>query len=130
VVGDASCPDGVTASCDDSCPFAANPGQADTGGVQSPANPDAVVPDGRGDACQCGDVNGDGKVRGNDVVLIRRFLIGLPVPASFDARRCNVTGEAGNESSRCAISDATVIRRTLLGLAPGIQPGICQPVQP
>jgi hypothetical protein len=130
VAGDHPCANGVTAGCDDNCPRHANPNQVDTGSAGTPGNPGGTGPDGRGDACQCGDVNGDGKVLGNDVALIRRFLLQLSVPVGFDVRRCNVAGEPGNEVSRCGVNDATVIRRAALGLGPGIQQASCDPVQP
>jgi hypothetical protein len=120
--------DGIVAG--DNCPFLGNPGQADGGSVASPANPSGAGPDGRGDACQCGDVSGDGKVLGNDATLIRRFLLGLPVPGSFRLAQCNVAGPAGSSADRCLGNDATVIRRALLGLGPGVGPLACDPLVP
>jgi hypothetical protein len=73
VVGDASCPDGVTAGCDDSCPFIANSGQTDTGGVQSDADGDGI-----GNACECGDMDENGLVNTLDARLIQRFSVGAP----------------------------------------------------
>ena len=53
VLGDGLCAPGSSVGCDDNCPAVANLGQADAGGLQGP------VPDGDGDACQCGDASGD-----------------------------------------------------------------------
>jgi hypothetical protein len=131
--------DGV-ADASDNCPAIPNgPAQAavagvgnqtDSGGVGSPADPNGAGADGRGDACQCGDVNGDGKVLGNDATLIRRFLLNLSVPASFRVSHCNVAGVAGSTLAECQGNDATVIRRALLGLGPGVAPGLCVPAGP
>jgi hypothetical protein len=126
--------DGV-ADPEDNCPTVPNGpaqagvagigNQADSGGVASPADPNGATVDGRGDACQCGDVSGDGKVLGNDATLIRRRLLNLSVPASFRVSHCNVAGAAGSTLAECQGNDATVIRRALLGLGPGLAAGLC-----
>jgi hypothetical protein len=121
--------DGVGDVCDN-CLSVANPDQMDSGGVGSPSDPQGSVPDGRGNACQCGDVNGDGRVLGNDVTLIRRFLLNLSVPSSLRISHCNVAGPAGSAVTQCQGNDTTVIRRVLLGLGPGIVPDNCLPSQP
>lgn len=71
---------GVANGADD-CPFVANSDQSDAGGVgtDSPAN-------GRGDACECGDVSGDGRVTIADATLIQRSLLSPPT-ASIASRR-------------------------------------------
>jgi hypothetical protein len=83
-LGDALCAPGMSLSCDDNCPALANPGQEngdpdDFGdacdncdGVENPDQLDSggllgPVPDGLGDACQCGDANGDGLVNAADI---------------------------------------------------------------
>jgi hypothetical protein len=131
--------DGVP-DAEDNCPGVPNGGaqagvagvgnQADSGGVASPADPNGAAADGRGDACQCGDVSGDGRVLGNDATLIRRRLLNLSVPASFRVSHCNVAGAAGSTLAECQGNDATVIRRALLGLGPGVAPGLCVPEGP
>ncbi len=98
--------DGV-ADPDDNCPVTANADQADSGGL------DTNIGDGIGDACQCGDINGDGKISNSDAVLIQRYLLGLPSP--FDPDFCDVTGDGS-----CTNSDSVVIQRALLGLPPGL----------
>lgn len=35
-------------------------------------------PDGIGDVCQCGDMNGDGRVNNTDKIIMSRFIGGLP----------------------------------------------------
>jgi hypothetical protein len=121
----ASCVGGPGMSCNDNCPSVFNMGQEDTGTVASPVNPTGGGGDGAGDACQCGDVSGDARVLGNDATLIRRFLLALPVPASFRLEQCNVTSTPGNAPARCEGNDATVIRRALLGLSPGAMVNNC-----
>lgn len=72
LAGDATCIGGATTGCDDNCVFGANPLQEDVGGQLG------AVPDGNGDARQCGDMNGDGKVNNTDKIIISRFIGGLP----------------------------------------------------
>ena len=95
--------DGV-ADADDNCPYAANPDQTDTGGVGPLAAADGI-----GDACQCGDVNGDGRVTGTDAVVIRRAFLVPPKATMTKPDLCDVGATAG-----CTQSDAVVIRRALL----------------
>lgn len=104
-VGAAADPDrdGV-ASVVDNCPFAANPDQADSGGVGAGSTPDAV-----GDACQCGDVSGDGRVTIADAVLISRALLVPPTVDLPHPDRCDVGGSAA-----CTNADAILLRRALL----------------
>lgn len=88
----------------DNCAFAANADQGDTGGVGVGSPPDGI-----GNACQCGDLNGDGRVSIGDAVVLQRSLLQPPTatPARLDL--CDVGGSAG-----CSIADATLIRRALL----------------
>lgn len=99
--------DGVKDSADN-CPKTPNANQADRGGVNSSS------PDGIGDACQCGDVSGDGKITNTDSVLIKRYLLGLQ--PNFRSNFCDVSGD-----STCTNTDATVIERAVLGLPPGLK---------
>lgn len=104
----------------DGCPRRPDPAQSDRGGVASPTNPAGDAPDGIGDACQCGDVNSDGRVTGVDATLIARSLLGLPPfpsPGALPAPdRCDVGGAAG-----CDSTDAVLIRRATLGLTPSLR---------
>jgi hypothetical protein len=101
------CTGGETTDCKDNCKFKFNPHQEDTGGVGTSAA------DGIGNACQCGDVTGDGVTNGTDATFIERSALGLHVaiigwPPSV---LCDVTGDG-----QCNGTDATFIRRAALGL--------------
>src|SRR5262249_2661074 len=52
----------------DNCPYVANPSQSDVGGIKT------APPDGIGDACQCGEVNNDGRITAADLSAIRAGL--------------------------------------------------------
>jgi len=88
----------------DNCPFIPNADQVDRGGVGSNSDPDGI-----GDACQCGDVNGSGRVTLSDATLVLRALLVPPAATLAKPELCNVVGSAA-----CTSSDAAVIRRALL----------------
>ena len=99
----------------DNCATTPNPGQEDAGGVGSGSPPDAI-----GDACQCGDVDGDGFVTGLDGTLVTRAALQLqPFPGGVadlaHSEKCDVGGTAG-----CSGLDGTLIKRASLGLPPGV----------
>ena len=101
----------------DNCPYTANAGQADVGGVGS-----GSIPDGIGDACQCGDVNDDGFVTGLDGTLATRASLNLAPfpngPVDLAApQKCDVSGD-----SLCTGLDGTFMKRASLGLPPALQP--------
>jgi hypothetical protein len=101
--------DGV-ADAVDNCLRVANAGQQDTGGVGagSPA-------DGIGDACQCGDVNGDGRVTAADAVVITRAQLTPPTATITRPELCDVGAGTPNPGTLdCSLPDAVVIRRALL----------------
>ena len=103
----------------DNCPYEPNPTQTDSGGINT------AVPDGIGDACQCGDTNNDGKVTSTDSTVLKRALLGLSPYFSIAAmlpglNKCNVGTTVVPGVAGCTTSDATVISRALLGLTPGI----------
>ena len=99
--------DGI-ANAADNCPYAANPGQQDSGGVNS------NTPNGVGDACECGDVSGNGKVNGQDANAIKRHGLGLdPNPQYIAACNCDVSGNGS-----CDGQDASAVSRAALGLSP------------
>ena len=96
--------DGISPDSDN-CPFVANPAQQDNGGVASSA------PDGIGDACQCGDVSGNGIVNGQDANAIQRHGIGAtPNPLFAVPGNCDVTGNGA-----CNGQDANAVKRAALG---------------
>jgi len=99
--------DGINDSLDN-CPATSNANQNDSGGI------DTNSPDGIGDACQCGDISGDGRVTNTDSVLMKRHLLGLP--SNFNAEFCDVNGDG-----QCTNTDAVLIQRSLLGLPPGLR---------
>jgi hypothetical protein len=104
----------------DNCPFAFNPEQTDSGGTGM-----GNLPDGIGDACQCGDVGGDGIVTIADIALLERHLVGLP-PGLASPEKCNVVGEPGGGDSTCRINDLTIMRRAIAGLRSKVRQ-ICGP---
>jgi hypothetical protein len=101
----------------DVCPVEANASQTDSGGLGT------ATPDGIGNACQCGDTSGDGRIDATDTSTLRAFLAGsvasLPAP-----EKCNVGGSAG-----CDLVDAVRLRRALAGAASGIS-HVCAPFLP
>jgi para-nitrobenzyl esterase len=114
--------DGVGDLCDN-CPVTPNPDQADSGGVGSLFQRDFFgrLPDGIGDACQCGDVTNDGQVNFFDARRIR-FQRWLPLAAP---EKCDVFGSW----NRCNNWDAYAIMRALFERGPGVQQ-ICPAAQP
>ena len=93
--------------CDtgDLCPYASDPGQEDTGGTGGD------LPDGIGDACQCGDVTDDGRITLTDFVQIRQFVASggtaLPSP-SFVPDKCDVSGD-----QQCSLADFAFVRKAV-----------------
>jgi subtilisin family serine protease len=105
---------------DDNCRYIAND-QSDTGGVSSSG------PDGIGDACQCGDVDGNGTVNDLDRQALRAHRgSGIPLP---EPALCNVRGPADGGATDCDLLDLVVLSRALLGLEPGIGQ-VCSPALP
>jgi hypothetical protein len=100
--------------CDpmDRCTFTPDPQQADSGGLATSGDPMGSQPDGIGDACQCGDVNKDGRVNPIDVDLIREMLLGnatLPAPT-----KCSVAGPASGFPGDCDVDDVADLRLAFL----------------
>lgn len=104
----------------DNCPSFANPGQSDAGGVGVGSSPDGI-----GDACQCGDVSGDGRVTIADATIMQRSLLLPPTATPAFPDRCDVGGSAG-----CTLVDAVVIRRALLLPATAVITQQCVPAAP
>lgn len=97
----------------DNCPFVGNAGQANSGRVATPADPTGTTPDTIGDACQCGEVTGDGIVDGDDWVAIREYLAGGTTPIPI--QRCSVSGEES-----CDLKDLAILVRARAGRGPGV----------
>ncbi|HTO53308.1 MAG TPA: hypothetical protein VMR50_07975 [Myxococcota bacterium] len=115
--------DGVIGAADN-CPFVANSDQSDVGGIGAAAGPDGI-----GDVCQCGEVDGDGRVAPSDLAQIRRGLAASDLVAFPE--RCNVIGAvdptllASGMRRDCDIADVVVIARALATLGPGVSQ-VCQ----
>jgi hypothetical protein len=97
--------------CDDvdNCKYQWNPGQEDAGFVG------IDPPNGRGDACECGDVTGDGKLSLADFVGIRRVVAAgatsVVAPANAaNIAKCDVSGD-----SKCTLVDFVFVRRAVAG---------------
>ncbi len=89
----------------DNCPFAPNADQRDSGGLGgAPA-------DGIGDACQCGDVTGDGVVSVLDA--LRLLGVRSRPPAPLPTATCDVDGDG-----MCGRDDANAVLRALLRRQP------------
>jgi cysteine-rich repeat protein len=97
----------------DNCPYTANLDQKDSGGINT------TTPDGIGDACQCGDVSGDGIVNTADSTVLARSLVGqspyFSVGAMPGAAKCDLNGDGV-----CSTVDLSILKRGLVGLSPGI----------
>lgn len=103
----------------DNCPFAANADQSDDGGF------DSTTPNGRGNACECGDANGSGRVfpasttetdAGGaaltpDVQRIREYLVGMHPGDPTIPDLCSVRGD-----TTCDAADVVALDRALEGL--------------
>lgn len=100
----------------DNCPFAFNPSQTDQGGSVGAA------PDGIGDACQCGDIDGNGRVTKADVALLRRVLIPDDRATTTRPELCDITG-----SPVCDGADAAALQEKIAAGQP--VPQTCEAAQ-
>jgi len=137
--------DEISNDCDN-CPVYANFPQLDGGGLEA-AGQSPPPFDGVGDACQCGDALGDGKVRpattpstptDGDVLELQWVLAGKwdlldPDPqvaaamAQAALERCGVSGEAtaGGGPSDCDIKDLVTLALAIANQGPGIS-AVCE----
>ncbi len=111
--------DGVVDDADN-CPYAANASQLDRGGIGA-----AAAPDGVGDACQCGDVTGDGRITSADSVVIARSLLVPPTATLSRPLLCDVGG-----STACSTADAILVARALLVPPAAALAQACAPARP
>jgi hypothetical protein len=118
--GWAPCATGESLDCDDNCPFEPNPGQEDVGGVGVGSPPDGI-----GNACQCGDVTGDGRATSADAAVILKSLMVPPLAVMAQPRRCDVFG-----SLACSSVDGLVVLRAQLTPPPVRIQQQCEPAQP
>jgi hypothetical protein len=87
----------------DNCPFIWTPGQDQTNSDTLPA----------GDACQCGDVNGEHGVTALDLTIARQHLVGAKLSGPFIPERCNVIDPSDGGASDCDVADIYVLQRFL-----------------
>ena len=89
----------------DNCPRTSNASQADGGGFGTSAA------DGVGNACQCGDVSGDGKVDSSDLSTVRKILAHTLATSYLQARRC----ESPSDTGECTVVSWARIAKGLSG---------------
>jgi murein DD-endopeptidase MepM/ murein hydrolase activator NlpD len=109
----------------DNCRHAANAQQEDRGGVGA-----GSAPDGIGDACQCGDANGDGRVTAADSVVITRSLLQPPTATRTRPELCDVGGPPSPATQDCTVTDAVLLRRALLSPPTAAIAQVCAPATP
>jgi hypothetical protein len=99
----ASCESGQTQGCDDNCPFEPNNGfvnpQLDSDG------------NGRGDVCECGNVNADVALDIFDALMIAQGTLSPPIVELTHPRACDADGNGA-----CDIFDALAV--ALASLSP------------
>ena len=97
------------------------PGPLDNCADEPNASQSDADADARGDACECGDLSGDGLTNAADPTRLRQALAAIGAPlSSADLRRCSVIGSA----TTCNVVDASVLRRALQ--SPPLAPGLAQ----
>ena len=106
--------DGIP-DAEDNCPDVPNPDQIDRGGVGAGSAPDGV-----GDACQCGDVNGSGSVTSADATILFNEARGNPTGVLVAPELADV-----NDNGRCTTGDATILFNFLRGVAGAAVPARC-----
>jgi hypothetical protein len=118
--GDVPCATDQASGCDDNCPFAPNPDQTDTAGLGA-----SSLPDGIGDDCQCGDVNGDGRVSSVDVAITMGALMLPPRATMTRPDLCDV-----GSSLDCGTVDAAITFRALMVPPLATIQQQCEPAEP
>lgn len=64
-----------------------------------------------GDSIILGDVNGDGQVKSNDLLLLKKYLLGLVDISDINAKNSDVTGDGDIKSN-----DLLLLKKFLLGI--------------
>ena len=90
---------------DDNCIYTANTAQVDSGGMEWL---DSNLPEGIGDACQCGDTTGDGYIATSEDEDLAGLLSHLVSPDESIEGRCSVDDEES-----CTIRDVVIHKRAL-----------------
>jgi hypothetical protein len=114
----------------DNCPYFSNTSQRDSGSLLSKAK------DRIGNACQCGDVNGDGIINAKDPVMIRKTLRKGSKIRMKRPDLCHVGGTKG-----CTVKDALLIEKAILRMQQYLKskvkkgrkpklPQVCRPAKP
>lgn len=93
------------------CPYQPNSDQSDVGRLG------ATLPDGIGDACQCGELTNDGSIFVDDVERLRTHLSAAAPLTAAQSDRCAVNGSDG----ACDIRAFAVLTRALAGDPPAPQ---------
>ena len=113
----------MVASDYDVCPFRAD-NQSDTGGFESPSNPDGANANGIGNACECGEVfRDDGRAKIEDTDVIQSFLV-EDVPPGTSLERFSTAG-----GPDCGPEDWVATWQVHNGGAPGVEAS-CPPALP
>ncbi len=99
--GAAPCPSGQTVGCADNCPFEPNNSAND---IQRDSNQD-----GRGDACECGNVDRNEKVDIFDALHIAQGTLTPPLIEMIHPRACDADG-----NGTCDIFDALRVAQATL----------------
>jgi hypothetical protein len=129
--------DGVRTEADN-CPYLANSDQIDRGGFDPGGAlgvdgfSSAASYDGIGDACQCGEGNGNGTITlsDDDLLNLRKHLLGEDTPpGEFNPARCNVRNDLVN-TSKCNILDAMLLKRALETATTLPKPPLCDAATP
>jgi hypothetical protein len=87
----------------DNCPLVQNGSQTDTDGSLA------------GDACQCGDLDWDGDLDGDDLEIGRRQLVSATIAVPYYIKRCNVIGASDAGVSDCDVADMAILQRVIDG---------------
>ena len=83
------------------------------------------APDGIGDACQCGDVSGNGVVTSADSTIILRSQLVPPTATMNRPQLCDVGGSAA-----CTSADSVIVLRAQLNPPTATVQQQCGPANP